>query len=80
MVLPAALERTDLVAALPSRLADCVLAGGRVQRFELPVETQPWTVSMLWPASTRNDQAAAWLRGLITACLNADRLPAISPA
>lgn len=71
MVLPAALERSDLVAALPSRLADCVLAGGRVQRFELPVETNPWTVSMLWPASARSDRATAWLRGSIAACLAA---------
>jgi len=69
MVLPSILEGSDLVAALPSRLADRVLVGGRVQRFELPVETKPWTVSMLWPASARTDQATAWLRGAITACL-----------
>jgi len=69
MVLPSVLEGSDLVAALPSRLADRVLAGARIQCFELPVETKPWTVSMLWPASARTDQATAWLRGAIAACL-----------
>jgi len=69
MVLPSVLEGSDLVAALPSRIANRVLAGGRIQRFDLPVETKPWTVSMLWPASARTDKASAWLRGAITACL-----------
>lgn len=69
MVLPSVLEGTDLVAALPSRLADRVLAGSAVQRFELPVETKPWTVSMLWPASARTDRATAWLRRVIETCL-----------
>lgn len=71
MVLPAVLEGSDLVAALPSRLADRVLAGGRLQRFELPVVTRPWTVSMLWPATARRDPAAAWLRGAVATCLAA---------
>ncbi len=69
MVLPSVLEGSDLVAALPSRLANRVLAGGRVQRFELPVETKPWTVSMLWPANARTDRATAWLRRAVEACL-----------
>ncbi len=69
MVLPAALERSDLVARLPSRLVDCVMAWSRVQRFELPVETKPWTVSMLWPVSARSNRATAWFRRAITACL-----------
>lgn len=70
MVLPAVLEGSDLVAALPSRLADRVLTAG-LQRFELPVATKPWTVSMLWPATARNDRAAAWLRATISGCLAA---------
>lgn len=67
MVLPAVLESSDLVAALPSRLAERLQTDG-LQRFELPVETKPWTVSMLWPATARNDRAAIWLRATISAC------------
>ncbi len=71
MVLPAVLEASDLIAAVPSRIASRVLAGSRLQRFELPVETRPWTVSMLWPASSRNDKATAWLRANIVGCFAA---------
>lgn len=66
MAVPAALEGSDLVAALPSRLARRVAAEGRVQCFELPVAAGSWTVSMLWPASARQDRALAWLRANIT--------------
>lgn len=69
MVLPAALETSDLVAALPSRLAARAMTGGRLQCFEIPVPTQSWTVSMLWLASARNDRALSWLRTTIVACL-----------
>jgi len=62
MVLPPALESSDLVAALPSRVADRVLPGAALQRFELPLATKPWTVSMLWLESNRKDRANAWLR------------------
>jgi DNA-binding transcriptional LysR family regulator len=68
LALPAVLQGSDLIAAVPSRLADRVLCDGALQRFELPVETPAWTVAMLWPASARNDQGAAWLRETIVAC------------
>ena len=70
MVLPAVLEGSDLVAALPSRLADRLQTAG-LQHFELPVAIEPWTVSMLWPPTARNDRAAAWLRATISRCLAA---------
>ncbi|WP_376098999.1 LysR substrate-binding domain-containing protein [Roseomonas sp. CCTCC AB2023176] len=65
MALPVALEGTDLVASLPSRLARRVAEDGGVQIFDLPVDVEAWTVSMLWPASARNDRALGWLRETI---------------
>lgn len=62
MVLPSALENSDLIAALPSRVADHVLTCAALQRFELPLDIKPWTVSMLWLESSRKDRANAWLR------------------
>lgn len=65
MALPAALQGTDLVASLPSRLARRVAEEGRVQCFEVPLATGSWMVSMLWSASARNNRALTWLRGTI---------------
>ena len=65
MALPAILGTTDLVAALPQRLADPILQGAGLQRFELPITLAPWTVTMLWHVSTRNDPALAWLRQIV---------------
>lgn len=55
---------TDLVAALPKRLAPS--PGTRLTTFELPVAFPAWRVDMLWRPASRRDQASAWLRALIT--------------
>ena len=64
LVLPALLHSSDLVAALPERVARGVLAVG-LEVFEIPVAVPAWPVSMLWNPAARTDQATAWLRRCI---------------
>jgi DNA-binding transcriptional LysR family regulator len=64
LTLPALLAGTDLLAAVPSRLAPA-LAAGMVATFALPVPTETWRLTMLWNPATRRDPARAWLRGLV---------------
>jgi DNA-binding transcriptional LysR family regulator len=62
--LPAILRATDLLAALPSRLA-AAAAGDGLALFELPVAAASWRIEMLYPEAGRRDRAQIWLRGLI---------------
>ncbi|AFY45107.1 LysR family transcriptional regulator [Nostoc sp. PCC 7107] len=62
LVLPAIISSSDLVAAVPSLLVTSLAYQGAVEIFELPVQTQPWMISMLWSRLTDQDQANCWLR------------------
>lgn len=64
LALPAVLATTDLVSALPRRIA-ATLDPSLVQLFDLPLALSPWTVEMLWNPSTRSDKASVWLRSCI---------------
>lgn len=66
LVLPAVLVGSDLVCALPTRIAGR-LDPAVVQAFELPLDLAPWMVEMLWNPVARTDQANAWLRQAIQA-------------
>ena len=71
MALPAVLRGTDLVAAVPSRLASSIeLEGLRI--FELPMRTEQWEVSILWSPFSRSDRARAWFRATVQAAVEAD--------
>jgi DNA-binding transcriptional LysR family regulator len=61
--LGSSLRGADLVAAIPRRAA-AVLAAQGLRTFELPFETEPWTVSMIWSQVADADPAHSWLRGL----------------
>lgn len=61
--LPAVLLASDLVAALPARLARDL--DHRLGTFELPVSVAPWEIEMLWNPNARRDQATSWLRRLV---------------
>jgi DNA-binding transcriptional LysR family regulator len=63
MALPEALADSEMVAALPERMATRL--GPSVCRFRLPLATEPWTVGMLWNPSQRRDPGGRWLRGLL---------------
>jgi DNA-binding transcriptional LysR family regulator len=64
LALPALLADSDLVAAVPSRLAP-LLDGHGIATFALPVPVEEWRVLMLSAAATRRDRAGLWLRGLV---------------
>jgi DNA-binding transcriptional LysR family regulator len=67
MVLPFAIASSDLVAALPQRIALRLATVCNLTVFELPVKTKPWMVSMLWSTLSDQDEANRWLRNTIKA-------------
>ena len=69
LVLPFVIASTDLVAAVPHRVALQLASICQLTIFELPVKTESWTVSMLWSTLSDQDEAARWLRDAIkTVC------------
>lgn len=66
LVLPALLRASDLVTALPERVARGVLTAG-LETFELPLSLSPWPIEMLWNPTARSDHASAWLRRCVQA-------------
>ncbi len=70
LALPPVLVDSDLVAALPARVARRMTAWD-LQTFDLPLTTQPWQVAMLWRPSARLDQASRWLRSEVAAAARA---------
>lgn len=67
MVLPFAIASSDLVAALPRRIALSLATVCNLTIFELPVKTKPWMVSILWSTLSDQDEANRWLRDVIKA-------------
>ncbi|WP_413173727.1 LysR family transcriptional regulator [Anabaena azotica] len=65
LVLPFAIASTDLVAALPYRIALRFAMICNLTIFELPIATEPWMISMLWSALSDQDEANRWLRNSI---------------
>lgn len=65
LILPFAIVTSDLVAAVPYRIALRLSAVCNLTIFELPIETKPWMVSMLWSVLSDQDEANQWLRTTI---------------
>lgn len=65
LILPAIISSSDLVTAIPSRLAKTFACQGSLNIFELPIQTQPWMISMLWSKLADKDQANSWLRYML---------------
>lgn len=63
MALPGILAASDMIAAIPARVADIV--GDSVQTFALPVPVAPWHIQMLWNPAARSDAAHGWMRALV---------------
>ncbi|MDR3440330.1 LysR family transcriptional regulator [Telmatospirillum sp.] len=59
-LVPAILEATDLVATLPSRFLRRFEAS--LDRFALPLDLRPFSLSMAWHARFDDDPAHLWLR------------------
>jgi DNA-binding transcriptional LysR family regulator len=64
LVLPSILKTSELLAAVPGRMAD-VIAVRDLQTFEMPLSLSPWRIEMLWNPGSRRDPASAWLRSKI---------------
>lgn len=76
LVLPFAIAASDLVAAIPQRIAYRLKDVCHLTLFELPIPTKPWIVSMLWSTLTDEDEARHWLRNAIkSACQNHQNNP-----
>ncbi len=67
MVLPFVIASSDLIAALPQRIAFRLATACNLTTFELPIKTKPWMVSMLWSTLNDQDEANRWLRDAIKA-------------
>jgi DNA-binding transcriptional LysR family regulator len=65
LALQPVLLASDLVAALPSRMAASFRQSG-LKTFELPIASRAWEVEMLWRPSARTDRANRWLRQLVS--------------
>jgi len=67
----AAMRDTDLVMALPSRIAGYARTLGFVQ-FALPFRTEPFPYGIIWHRRTDSDPAHQWLRAQIQASVRGD--------
>ena len=65
LTLPAIVADTDIIATIPSRLAQEFAKQGLVDLFELPLPVKPWTISMLWNQRFERSPAYGWLRQTI---------------
>lgn len=65
LVLPFAIASSDLVAAVPQRIALNMAKSCNLAIFELPIETPSWAVSMLWSVLSDRDEEHQWLRNTI---------------
>jgi DNA-binding transcriptional LysR family regulator len=64
-LLPAILQDTDLIATVGRRAAEKLSQTHRLTIHPLPLDAEPWTMSIIWPARTHHDPGLAWLRQLI---------------
>ncbi len=62
LVLPFAVASSEMIAAVPSRVALLFKELANLEIFELPVETEPWDVSIAWSVLCEQDKANLWLR------------------
>lgn len=61
LVLPELLAHSDMVSAVPNRIAQPFIVDG-LQTFRLPLDVPAWNIEMLWNVSVRADRAHTWLR------------------
>lgn len=62
LILPAIISSSDMIAAVPYRIGAYFSNLANIDVFELPLEIQAWTVSMIWSQLTDKDDANSWLR------------------
>jgi DNA-binding transcriptional LysR family regulator len=62
LVLPSIIASTDLITAIPARMAEYFSKLDDIELFELPIALPQWSVSMLWSKLSDKDHANCWLR------------------
>jgi DNA-binding transcriptional LysR family regulator len=62
LVAPMLVAESDMILSLPRRLAQRVAALVPLVLLELPIETGPLPMSMIWHERRQDDPAHAWLR------------------
>ena len=65
LVLPFVISSSDLVSSVPYRMALRFAGIANLEVFELPIESDPWTVSMIWNTLVDKDYGNSWLRDTI---------------
>jgi DNA-binding transcriptional LysR family regulator len=65
LAVPAALAGSNLIATVPSRVAQLIGAHTAITTLPLPMDHAA-TVSMAWHRRTASEPAQAWFRGLLT--------------
>ena len=73
LVLPSLVASSDLIASIPSRIATQLARQSDLEIFELPIETEPWTVTMLWSKLADKNSANCWLRQTLKAICSDSR-------
>lgn len=63
--IPAIVAQTDLIAVVPQRLADPLVAEGALRSLALPFECPPVEMQLLWHRSRDKDPAHLWLVQLL---------------
>lgn len=56
---------TDLVALVPASFFEPLDLQGTLRAFELPLPTEPITISQMWHPRLDRDPAHRWLRGVV---------------
>lgn len=62
---PMLVAQSDMILSLPRRLAQRIALSAPVEIFELPLEINRFTPSMIWHERHHDDPAHSWLRQLI---------------
>jgi len=62
---PFLLERSDLIATMPERLAKLFADRFALTTFSPPIELPPLEIQMMWHRSTQHSEAHVWLRDLV---------------
>jgi DNA-binding transcriptional LysR family regulator len=62
LALPSIIAATDLIAAIPTRMAHYFSKIDEIELFDLPIEVPQWTISLVWSQLSDRDEANIWLR------------------
>jgi DNA-binding transcriptional LysR family regulator len=65
LAVPAALDATDLIVTIPSRVATLIAAHAEIATLPLPVNFSV-TISIAWHRRTASEPAQAWFRKILT--------------